>query len=231
MERLNMLSLNKQSNSSEGKKFEKEDSSMQDFISYSGTVGKTEETPSLGDISFDFKMDCADISNFNPEKEGIVTQCLEELENKLRKKHQVATLKYSLGKVDPTHLPSYIRLTVNFTPSFDQGSNSFFNVKLNIVRSELSEQFLSRLIEMCEEHHKSMLSSISNLLEETKRQLGRGNSEEGALLKKLTYLVKEKKEIWNELYLRAIRNMSAPSTEKLENEANTIFNYRMSYES
>ncbi|CAC5390419.1 unnamed protein product [Mytilus coruscus] len=168
-------------------------------------------------------MDCEDLSNFNPEKEGLVTESLEELENKLRKKHQVATLKDSLGKVEPTHLPSYIRLTVNFTPSLDQGSNSFFNEKLDIIRSELSEQFLSRLIEMCEVHFKSMLSGISNLLEETERQLGRGNSEEGALLKKLTYLVKEKKEIWNERYLRVIRNMSPPSTEKLENEANSIF--------
>lgn len=222
MERLNMLSLNKQKNPSEGPNFEKEDASMQEFISCSGTVIKTEETPSLGEISFDFKMDCADSSNVNPEKEGIVTQCLEELENKLRKKHQVATLKYSLAKVDSTQLPSYIRLTVNFTPSLDQGSNSFFNENLDIIKSELCEQFLTRLIEMCEEHHKSMLTSISNLLEDTERMIGRGSAEEGACLKRLTFLVKEKKEIWNERYLRAIRNMSTSSTEKPETEANTI---------
>ncbi|VDI25653.1 Hypothetical predicted protein [Mytilus galloprovincialis] len=145
MEKLNMLSLNKQKNSSEGPNFEKEDASMQEFISCSGTVGKTEETPSLGELSFDFKMDCADISNVNPEKEGIVTQCLEELENKLRKKHQ--------------------------------------------------KQSGSKVVE---------------------------SAEEGARLKRLTYLVKEKKEILNERYLRAVRNMSTPSTEKPETEANTI---------
>ncbi|CAC5373117.1 unnamed protein product [Mytilus coruscus] len=166
---------------------------------FPGTVGKKEENPSLGEISFDFKMDSVDLSHFNLEKEGLVTQCLEEL----RKHTQKET-------------------PVNFTSSLDQGSNSFFNEKLDIVRSELSEQFLSKLIEMCEEHHKSTLSSISNLLEDTERQLGCGNSEKGALLKKLTYQVKEKKDIWNERYLRAIRNMSAPSNEKLENEENTI---------
>ncbi|VDH93260.1 Hypothetical predicted protein [Mytilus galloprovincialis] len=184
MERLNMLSLNKQKNPSEGQNFEKEDASMQEFISCSGTVIKTEETPSLGEISFDFKMDCADISNVNPEKEGIVTQCLEELENKLRKKHQVATLKYSLAKVDSTQLPSYIRLTVNFTPSLDQAYPTCLR-----TQSE-DRSWKCRRRRTC--------------------------------LKRLTFLVKEKKEIWNERYLRAIRNMSTSSTEKPETEANTI---------
>lgn len=216
-----MLSLNKGKNPSEDPcnsqntvEDSQLDSSMDTTTCSSGKVADEKTGSSLNLISFELNSDGP--TDSDPEKELIVSRCLEDLDQLLRKRHKVATLKFHLGKASSANLPTYMKLNLHFSPSLDADANKYMQEKLGNLKMELTELFITKMMEICDEYTESLLSDISLLLQCAETKIGRANAESGQLLRKLTNQVKDKKDIWHERYLKAIRNMPRTSSKEEE---------------
>ena len=172
--RLHKLSLKKSVSTIEGSKPSQNMSNNEDTREEEN-ISSAQEEPRHKVRDFDMDIDFSLTRHSTTKTPGYdgpkIDQCLEEIEELLRKRHNIATLSFQLAHTQG--LPSFMSMYVRFSPRYGSDeARDFIKKGLHSVEENIKCDFKRQMRELCDQYVEDMNTKITVIINNTRTEIG-----------------------------------------------------------
>ena len=102
-----------------------------------------------------------------------IDNCVSKIEDLLRRRHYMATLSHNITAHEGSELPSFARIDIRFSPRYgSEEARDFIRAGLMDVEDKMKKQFKREISDLCDQFIKDTNSTINNLVNKTRAEIG-----------------------------------------------------------